>query len=153
MTTPNEKRPILIELTFPAEQQDLWKMWTTKEGIESWWGPEGISSTVRAFEFQVDGLLEIVMRPNDSEGDENSMVEKITLTEITPMTCICFTDRFPGTPDVEPYDVICEVAFQPASEGTKMTFASSGMHREDWTEYATYGWRSAFQKLAASFSP
>ena len=153
MTTPNEKRPILIELMIPAAQQELWDKWTTKEGIESWWGPEGVSSTVRALEFQAGGLLEIVMRPNDSEGDERSMVEKITFTEITPMTGLSFTDRFPGTPDVEPYDVICEVAFQPASEGTKMTFASSGMHREDWTEYASYGWRSAFQKLAASLSP
>ncbi len=153
MTIPNEKRPILIELTLPAAQQDLWEMWTTKAGIESWWGPEGIISTVRTLELQVGGRLEIVMSPKDSIGQESSMVEKITFTEITPMTGISFTDRFPGAPGVEPYDVICEVAFQPAPEGTKMTFASSGMHRDDWTEYATYGWKSAFQKLAASLSP
>lgn len=152
MTISNEKRPILIEITFPAVQQDLWEKWTTKEGIESWWGPEGIISTVLTLEFHVGGLLEIVMRPKDSEGQESSLVERITFTEITPMACLCFTDRFPGAPDVEPYDVICEVAFQPAPEGTKMTFTSSGMHRDDWTEYATYGWRSAFQKLGASLN-
>ena len=55
MTTPNDKWPILIELTFPAAQQDLWEKWTTKEGIESWWGPEGINSTVRELEFQAGG--------------------------------------------------------------------------------------------------
>ena len=153
MTTPNDKWPILIELTFPAAQQDLWEKWTTQEGIESWWGPEGINSTVRELEFQAGGRLEIVMRPIDSEGEENSIVERITFTEITPMTCICFTDRCPGAPDVEPYDVICEVTFQAVPEGTKMTFASSGLHREDWTEYATFGWRSAFQKLGALLSP
>ena len=153
MTTPNDKWPILIELTFQAEQQDLWEKWTTREGIESWWGPEGISSTVRELEFQVGGRLEIVMLPIDSEGEENSIVERITFTEITPMTCICFTDRFPGMPGVEPYDVVCEVEFQATPEGTKMTFASSGLHRDDWTEYATYGWRSAFQKLGALLSP
>ncbi len=98
MTIPNWKRPILIELTFPAAQQDLWEMWTTKEGIESWWGPEGISSTVRTLELQVGGRLEIVMSPKDSVGQENSMVEKITFTEITPMTGLSFTDRFPGHP-------------------------------------------------------
>ena len=43
MTISNEKRPILIEITFPAVQQDLWEKWTTKEGIESWWGPEELS--------------------------------------------------------------------------------------------------------------
>ena len=153
MTTPNEKWPILIELTFQAEQQDLWEKWTTREGIESWWGPEGINSTVRELEFQAGGRLVIVMRPIDSEGEENSIVENITFTDITPMTGISFTDRFPGMPDIEPYDVVCEVEFQATPEGTKMTFASSGLHRDDWTEYATYGWRSAFQKLAVSLSP
>ncbi len=153
MTTSSEKRPILIEVTFPASQQDLWEKWTTKEGIESWWGPEGISSTVRELEFQVGGRLVIAMSRSDSPDAESAMVENITFTDITPTSCICFTDRFPGMPGVEPYDVICEVSFQPAPEGTKMTFSSSGMHRDDWTEYATYGWRSAFQKLAASLSP
>ena len=68
MTTPNDKWPILIELTFPAAQQDLWEKWTTKEGIESWWGPKGITSKVSTLEFQVGGLLEIVMLLIDSDA-------------------------------------------------------------------------------------
>ena len=33
------KRRITLERTYKASLQDVWDMWTTKEGIESWWGP------------------------------------------------------------------------------------------------------------------
>ena len=27
---------------------DVWEMWTTKDGIEAWWGPDGFAVTVRS---------------------------------------------------------------------------------------------------------
>ena len=30
---------IRIERTYNASIEDVWELWTTKEGIESWWGP------------------------------------------------------------------------------------------------------------------
>ncbi len=38
------KRGITLERTYKASLQDVWDMWTTKEGIESWWGPDGSRS-------------------------------------------------------------------------------------------------------------
>ena len=37
------KRRITLERTYKASLQDVWDMWTTKDGIESWWGPDGFS--------------------------------------------------------------------------------------------------------------
>ena len=34
---------IVIERTYEASIEDIWELWTTREGIESWWGPEGFS--------------------------------------------------------------------------------------------------------------
>ena len=28
---------IVIERTYVASIEDVWELWTTKEGIESWW--------------------------------------------------------------------------------------------------------------------
>ena len=36
-------RRITMERTFAAPMEDVWELWTTKEGIESWWGPEGFT--------------------------------------------------------------------------------------------------------------
>lgn len=36
-------RKIVIERKYAASIEDVWELWTTKEGIESWWGPDGFS--------------------------------------------------------------------------------------------------------------
>lgn len=41
------KKTITLERTYRAPIADVWEMWTTKEGIESWWGPDGFAVTVQ----------------------------------------------------------------------------------------------------------
>src|SRR5215212_7942364 len=91
---PTKRRPITIERTFRAPQEEVWAMWTTREGLESWWGPERFASTVRVLELRVGGRLEIAMQTTDPEtvawlaanGQQEVSVEKITFTEIVPTT-------------------------------------------------------------------
>ena len=33
------KKRIVLERTFDATIDDVWELWTTKEGFESWWAP------------------------------------------------------------------------------------------------------------------
>ena len=40
-TAANSTRPkTVIERNYRAGVEELWELWTTKEGFESWWGPE-----------------------------------------------------------------------------------------------------------------
>jgi len=32
---------VVVERTYRAKVGELWNLWTTKEGFESWWGPKG----------------------------------------------------------------------------------------------------------------
>jgi uncharacterized protein YndB with AHSA1/START domain len=32
------RRRIALERTFVAPVEDVWELWTTKAGLESWWG-------------------------------------------------------------------------------------------------------------------
>src|SRR5258708_30735975 len=51
-------RPKLtIERTFDASIEEVWELWTTREGIESWWGPEGFSVAVQEMEMRPGGKL------------------------------------------------------------------------------------------------
>jgi len=45
MTAENRRR-VRLERTYQAPIEDVWELWTTKEGIESWWGPGGFRVTV-----------------------------------------------------------------------------------------------------------
>ena len=58
---PNAKRRITIERTYQAPIEEVWELWTTKEGIESWWGPDGFSVKVHSIDLRPGGELRYAM--------------------------------------------------------------------------------------------
>jgi hypothetical protein len=59
--TQPARRKVSIERTVNAAIDDVWDLWTTKEGIESWWGPEGFVAKVRKLDFRPGGELAYTM--------------------------------------------------------------------------------------------
>jgi len=51
------KRRVTLERTYPAPIAMVWELWTTKEGIESWWGPRGFRVEVHSIDLRVGGEL------------------------------------------------------------------------------------------------
>ncbi len=154
-TVSEQRAPIAIERTYGATPSDVWEMWTTRDGLESWWGPERFSSTVRNIDVRPGGKLEIEMASTDPEvvawlqanGQATTSVEKITFVEVVPIARLAFVEWFDHAPGVEPYQVSCAVTFEAVPGGTRMTFTSDRMHDERWTQLATQGWGSSFDKL------
>ena len=57
-TTPlPAAQTIVLERTLRAPIEDIWSLWTTKDGFESWWGPEGFRVQVHTLEARVGGAL------------------------------------------------------------------------------------------------
>ena len=48
---------ITIERIYRASLDELWKMWTTKPGFESWWAPDGFRIQVHTIEARANGKL------------------------------------------------------------------------------------------------
>jgi uncharacterized protein YndB with AHSA1/START domain len=46
-----------IDRTLKVSVEKVWRMWTIKEGIEKWWGPEDLNSSVRHLDVRVGGRL------------------------------------------------------------------------------------------------
>src|ERR1700759_4906791 len=46
--TPPARARFSLERTYAASIDEAWALWTTKAGIESWWGPEGFDGNVTA---------------------------------------------------------------------------------------------------------
>src|SRR5882672_3857 len=60
--TPQASQAVIrLERRYEAAVEDLWYLWTTKEGFESWWGPEGFRVEVRKLDLHVGGELEYDM--------------------------------------------------------------------------------------------
>jgi uncharacterized protein YndB with AHSA1/START domain len=52
---------IRFERVYDASVEDVWALWTTKEGLEEWFAPEGMHIEVLALELRVGGAFDHVM--------------------------------------------------------------------------------------------
>ena len=63
MAHVNKSEPgsIRFERVYDAPVGDLWALWTTKEGLEEWFAPEGCRVEVPALDVRVGGAFDHVM--------------------------------------------------------------------------------------------
>ncbi|MGM7665881.1 SRPBCC family protein [Microbacterium sp. A93] len=73
-------REIVISRVIDARRELVFAAFTEVRHLSQWWGPEGFTTTTRAFEFRVGGAWEFVMHGPD--GTDYS--DWITWTEIIP---------------------------------------------------------------------
>jgi uncharacterized protein YndB with AHSA1/START domain len=52
---------IRFERLYDASIEDVWALWTTKEGLEEWFAPEGMHVEVLALDLRVSGAFDHVM--------------------------------------------------------------------------------------------
>jgi uncharacterized protein YndB with AHSA1/START domain len=52
---------IRFERTYDASVEDVWALWTTKEGLEEWFAPEGMHVEMLTLELRVGGAFDHVM--------------------------------------------------------------------------------------------
>lgn len=58
---------IRFERVYDASVEDVWALWTTKEGLEEWWAPEGMHVEVLALDLRVGGAFVHVMTAAGAE--------------------------------------------------------------------------------------
>ncbi len=146
-----------IERTYAAGVEEAWALWTTKAGIESWWGPEGFDVTVTALDLRPGGELVYLMTATAPEqvafmkqaGMPLSTPCKVAYTEVTPPTRLAYKTLTDFVPGVEPYEVATVVELTATPDGVKLTLTFDAMHDDIWTERARAGHESQLGKLDA----
>lgn len=149
------KKQVTLERTFRAPIADVWDLWTTKDGIESWWGPEGFAVTVKKIDLRPGGELLYVMAATAPEQIEfmkraNMPLAhdaRIVYTDVTPNRRLAYKHDVDFVPGVAAYavDTVVELTETPA--GVHMVLRFDAMHDDTWTERATMGWQSELGKL------
>ena len=158
MATETAKRRITLERTYTASLQDVWDMWTTKEGIESWWGPDGFSVKVRKLDLRPGGECHYGMTATAApqiefmkkHGMPLTTEAKLTYTEVSPPRRLAYMHLADFIPGVEPYEVEARLMLTPlAAESVRVDLQIDAMHNEFYTSMATQGWEMEMGKLAA----
>lgn len=150
------RRKVTLERTFNAAIQDVWDLWTTKEGIESWWGPDGFSVKVRKLDLRPGGELAYVMSATAPEqidflrkaGMPLTNEHRLTYTEVVPQRRLGYRHLADFIADVKPYEVATTVEFDVGPLSVRMVLTFDAMHDEHWTKLAVMGWESELGKLA-----
>jgi uncharacterized protein YndB with AHSA1/START domain len=151
---------IVIERTYKADVAELWALWTTKQGFESWWGPEQFRADVHRIEARPGGALHYDMVADTPEAiaamegmnaptsqpcrgtfSEYKLNERLVLTQVI--------DFLPG---VAPYDSRITVDFFPADDGhVRMVVTLSQMHDAATSAMQEEGFTSQLSKLDRRF--
>lgn len=149
-------KSIVLERSFDASIADVWDLWTTKDGIESWWGPEGFSVEVIELDLRAGGQLFYAMTataaPQIAFMKQANMPlttrTKITYREVTRHKRLAYLNHVDFVPGVGAYDSPLSVDFSASPSGVRMVLTVSPMHDEVWTGRMTAGWESELGKLA-----
>jgi len=154
--TQPARRRVTIERRFNAAIEDVWDLWTTNDGIESWWGPDGFEVEVRKLELQQGGAFLYSMSAIAPEqvdflkkaGMPLTTETRATYTEVVPRKRLAFTQLADFVPGVTPYEVATAVEFDASPRGVRMVVTLDAMHDEAWTRMAVMGWESQLGRLA-----
>ena len=146
-----------IRRSYDASIEEAWALWTTKTGIESWWGPEGFEVTVTSLDLRVGGDLVYVMTAVAPEqvafmkqaGMPLSTECRVTYTEVIPPSRLGYKTLADFVPGVTPYEVATLVELKSAADSVELVITFDAMHDDVWTERARAGHESQLRKLDA----
>lgn len=154
-----QRQPVVIERTYRATVEELWSLWTTKEGFESWWGPEEFRVEVHKIEARQGGALQY-----DMIADTPTAVKAMTdmghqpmhktrgwFAEYTPMTRLVLTHVIDFLPGLKPFESTMSVDFIPAGDRVRMVTTLQPMPYPEISKMQGIGYTSQLAKLDRRF--
>ena len=157
--TGPERSKVVIERTYRAQVRELWELWTTKDGFESWWGPEGFRVEVHRLEARPGGTLHYDMIADTPEmvkamkdmGRPTSTPTHGHYAELQPNRRLVLKHVIDFLPGVEPYESTIVVEFFPSGDDTRMVVTLEPMHDAQMSAMQSQGFTSQLTKLDRRF--
>jgi len=144
------EREIVISRVIDAPRELVFEAFTEVRHLSQWWGPEGFTTSTRAFEFRVGGEWDFVMHGPDGTDYQ----EWISYTEIIPPERIALLHgEFRGDPNA--FESVLTFASDGAATRIEMrTLFPTKELRDEAVEkfHAIEGGRQTLNNLAAYVS-
>jgi uncharacterized protein YndB with AHSA1/START domain len=146
-----------IERRFRASLDAVWALWTTQEGFESWWGPEGFSVRVLEINLRPEGRLRYAMTATGPQqvaymrqsGMSLTTESTIIFTTVEPPRRLSYVNLIDFVPGVGAYEVATQVELIAEGDAVRMILTFDRMHDAAWTQRMASGWESQLNKLFA----
>ena len=140
-------REVVVTRVIDAPRELVFEAFTEVRHLSQWWGPEGFSTTTRAFEFRVGGVWDFVMHGPDGTDYQ----EWISWTEISPPERIALLH---GESSDDPSAFESVLTFAPEGAATRLemrtVFPTKALRDEAVERYgAIEGGRQTLGHLAA----
>ena len=152
-----EKQGLVVERSFNAPRELVWRAWTEPEHFMRWYGPKGFTMTTCEIDFRVGGRHIFGLRSPDGWGYWTTGVYR----EIVPFERWVATDTLAdehgnvvtaahyGMGGDSPMETVITVALEDLGAGkTKLTLRQAGWADNSMAAGASGGWNQAFDKLA-----
>jgi uncharacterized protein YndB with AHSA1/START domain len=144
---------VVIERSFDAPVDAVWRMWTDAEAFKAWYGPQGAQIPEAVLDVRVGGARRVCMEM-ETPGGPMRMWFTGEHREVVPMRRLVYTESMtdaegnivvpPGAPDGHPATTEVRVDFDGNSERTSIVLTHVGIPAD--SPGAT-GWLMAFDKL------
>ncbi len=154
------ERNLVVERTYKATPEEIWELWTTKDGFESWWGPEGFRVEVHELDARLGGTLRY-----DMIADAPAVIEEMkkqgqplqhgtsgNYSEFQPRTKLALTHLIDFLPGVKPYQSVMVMELIPAGKDVRMVVTLSPMHNPEFSKMQLEGFTSQLTKLDRRFN-
>jgi uncharacterized protein YndB with AHSA1/START domain len=135
--TVETKPSLIVERTYRAAPQRVWRAWTQAEALKQWFAPsDAFKVEVIEVDVRVGGRYRIAMTAPDGEVHDVSGVYR----EVVPDERLAFTWAWRTTPERES---LVTVTLRPSGTGTALTLiheqffddAARDRHRQGWTTF------------------
>jgi uncharacterized protein YndB with AHSA1/START domain len=146
---------VVIERSFDAPVEVVWRMWTDPDAFKSWYGPEGATIPEAVLDVRVGGARRVRMEVQ-TPGGPMQMWFTGEHREVVPMQRLVYTESMtdadgnvvapPGTTDAHPSTTEVRVDFEAVGDRTSMVLTHIGIPAD--SPGAT-GWSMALDKLTA----
>jgi uncharacterized protein YndB with AHSA1/START domain len=155
----NSRSSTVIERTYRTRVEELWRLWTTKEGFESWWGSEGSRVEVHTIEPREGGALHydmIAVAPADLATRNQlrlapSSSVRARFTEVKLHQRLILSHVIDFVPGVKPYEQIIAVDFFPGGDMVRMVTTIEPLHNEEFTQTSIRVFTSQLEMLERRF--
>lgn len=152
------KKELVIERTFDAPRERVWRAWTDPNQLRQWWAPNGFTNPIVEIDPKVGGQLYIVMQAGEALGDMSGMKAPMrgTFTEVVEFEKLVFSNNaLDEQGNVLLSGETC-VTFEELGGQTKMTIRTSAEGTGPVTQMMLagmeQGWNEQMDKLVTFLS-
>jgi uncharacterized protein YndB with AHSA1/START domain len=130
---------------FEAPSRSLWALWTSKEGLESWWSPEGFAMEVLALEAHPGGRIEFRYAEAGSDANPRWQAElrakglsgsweaRGTFLEVDLPSRLVFRQDLDFGPRSRLQEYRMAAEFRTQASGTLLTLTAEATPSKHWT--------------------